>query len=46
MHVDLSHTPGLLYALAYWLSSTFYIHCMAVHSARAGNSASALDFLP
>lgn len=24
MHVDLSHTPGLLYALAYWLSSTFY----------------------
>lgn len=25
MHVDLSHTPGLLYALAYWLSSTFYI---------------------
>lgn len=25
IHVDLSHTPGLLYALAYWLSSTFYI---------------------
>ena len=25
MHVDLSHTPGLLYAVAYWLSSTFYI---------------------
>ena len=24
IHVDLSHTPGLLYALAYWLSSTFY----------------------
>lgn len=44
MHVDLSHTPGLLYALAYWLSSTFYY--MAAHSARAGNSASALDFLP
>lgn len=46
MHVDLSHTPGLLYALAYWLSSTFYINYMAAHSARAGNSASALDFLP
>lgn len=25
IHVDLSHTPGLLYAVAYWLSSTFYI---------------------
>lgn len=29
MHVDLSHTPGLLYALAYWLSSTFYIHTIS-----------------
>ncbi len=22
---DLSHTPGIYYALAYWLSCTFYI---------------------
>ena len=25
IHVDLSHTPGLLYALAYLLSRTFDI---------------------
>ena len=22
---DLSHTPGIYYALAYWMSATFYI---------------------
>ena len=25
MMPDLSHTPGIYYALAYWLSCTFYI---------------------
>lgn len=25
MQIDLSHTPGILYALSYWLSSTFYV---------------------
>lgn len=25
MQPDLSHTPGIYYAIAYWLSSTFYI---------------------
>lgn len=45
IHVDLSHTPGLLYALAYWLSSTFYIQLYGSPFSKGKNSASALDFL-